>query len=105
MGTGVQNASVDGACHIPTSRGLEFTLKGTQKKAGGIIKLNTNAVKDLAATQAVPGDSVDEGSSPELPAKKAKQPAKPAAGVPARGQGGDGAIAGGGAFGSRAGPP
>eukprot|EP00873_Tetraselmis_striata_P006705 jgi/Tetstr1/426969/TSEL_017182.t1 len=29
---------------------------------------------------AVPGDNVDEGSSPEPPAKKAKQPAKPAAG-------------------------
>eukprot|EP00873_Tetraselmis_striata_P035697 jgi/Tetstr1/455961/TSEL_042742.t1 len=37
------------------------------------------------------------------PVKKAKQPTKPAAGVPARGRGGDGAMAGGGAFGSRAG--
>eukprot|EP00873_Tetraselmis_striata_P011525 jgi/Tetstr1/431789/TSEL_021284.t1 len=42
----------------------------------GIIKHNPNAVKNLAATQAVPGDNVDEGSSPEPPAKKAKQPAK-----------------------------
>eukprot|EP00873_Tetraselmis_striata_P045886 jgi/Tetstr1/466150/TSEL_010711.t1 len=72
-------------------------------RAGGIIKHNTNAVNNLAATQAVPGDNVDEGSSPELPAKKAKQPAKPAAGVPARGRGGAGARAVGGAFGSRAG--
>eukprot|EP00873_Tetraselmis_striata_P043634 jgi/Tetstr1/463898/TSEL_008709.t1 len=69
-------------------------LKGEEelceKRAGGIIKHNTNAVKNLAATQAVPGDNVDdEGSSPEPPAKKAKQPAKPAAvGVPARGRGG-----------------
>eukprot|EP00873_Tetraselmis_striata_P043235 jgi/Tetstr1/463499/TSEL_000748.t1 len=40
------------------------------KRAGGIIKHNTNAVKNMAATQAVPGDSnVDEGSSPEPPAK------------------------------------
>eukprot|EP00873_Tetraselmis_striata_P043062 jgi/Tetstr1/463326/TSEL_008250.t1 len=74
-----------------------------QKRAGGIIKHNTNAVKNLAATQAVPGDNVDEGSSPEPPAKKAKQPAKPAAGGLARGRGGAGARAGGGALGSRAG--
>eukprot|EP00873_Tetraselmis_striata_P012486 jgi/Tetstr1/432750/TSEL_022116.t1 len=75
------------------------------KRAGGIIKRNTNAVKNLAARQAVLGDNVDEGSSPEPPAKKTKQPAKPAGGGPARGRGGDGARAGGGAFGSRAGPP
>eukprot|EP00873_Tetraselmis_striata_P004044 jgi/Tetstr1/424308/TSEL_014875.t1 len=47
--------------------------------AGRAASSNTNAVKNLAATQAVPGDNVDEGSSPEPPAKKAKQPAKPAA--------------------------
>eukprot|EP00873_Tetraselmis_striata_P021930 jgi/Tetstr1/442194/TSEL_030344.t1 len=74
-----------------------------QKRAGGIIKLNTNAVRNLAGTQAFPGDNVGEGSSPEPPAKKAKQPAKPAAGVPARDRGGAGVRAGGGAFGSRAG--
>eukprot|EP00873_Tetraselmis_striata_P023453 jgi/Tetstr1/443717/TSEL_031707.t1 len=62
-----------------------------QKKAGGNIKHNTKAVKKLAATQAFPGDNVDEGSSPEPPAKKAKQPAKPAAGVQARGRIGAGA--------------
>eukprot|EP00873_Tetraselmis_striata_P017301 jgi/Tetstr1/437565/TSEL_026237.t1 len=49
--------------------------QGRKKRAGGIIKPNTNAVKSLAARQAVPGDNVDEGSSPEPPAKKAKQPA------------------------------
>eukprot|EP00873_Tetraselmis_striata_P027152 jgi/Tetstr1/447416/TSEL_034850.t1 len=54
-------------------------LKQHQKKAGGIIKHNTNAVKNMAATQAFPGDSVDEGSFPEPLAKKTKQPAKPAA--------------------------
>eukprot|EP00873_Tetraselmis_striata_P006977 jgi/Tetstr1/427241/TSEL_017428.t1 len=74
-----------------------------QKRAGGIIKHNTNSVKNLAATQAVPGDNVDEGSSPEPPAKKAKQPAKPAAGGLVQGRGGAGARAGGGALGSRAG--
>eukprot|EP00873_Tetraselmis_striata_P014641 jgi/Tetstr1/434905/TSEL_023902.t1 len=73
-----------------------------EKRAGGIIKHNTNAVKNLAATQAVPGDNVDEGSSPEPPAKKAKQPAKPAAGGLALGRGGAGARVGGGALGSRA---
>eukprot|EP00873_Tetraselmis_striata_P022851 jgi/Tetstr1/443115/TSEL_031171.t1 len=67
-------------------------------RAGGIIKRNTNAVKNLAATQAVPGDNVDEGNSPEPPAKKAKQPANPP-----QGRGGAGARAGGGALGSRAG--
>eukprot|EP00873_Tetraselmis_striata_P002645 jgi/Tetstr1/422909/TSEL_013690.t1 len=56
-------------------------LKQLHKKACGIIKHNTNAVKNLAATQALPGDNVDEGNSPEPPAK---QPAKPAAGVPRR---------------------
>eukprot|EP00873_Tetraselmis_striata_P039901 jgi/Tetstr1/460165/TSEL_005481.t1 len=53
-------------------------------EAGGIIKHYTNTVKKLAATQAFPGVNVDEGgSSSEPPAKKAKQLAKPAAGVPA----------------------
>eukprot|EP00873_Tetraselmis_striata_P028590 jgi/Tetstr1/448854/TSEL_036080.t1 len=41
-----------------------------QKRAGGIIKHNTNAVKNLAATQAVSGDNVDEGSSPERPGQE-----------------------------------
>eukprot|EP00873_Tetraselmis_striata_P003220 jgi/Tetstr1/423484/TSEL_014163.t1 len=54
--------------------GLVGVLAQQQKRAAGIIKHNTNAVKNLAATQAVPGDNVDEGSSPEPPAKKAKQP-------------------------------
>eukprot|EP00873_Tetraselmis_striata_P039209 jgi/Tetstr1/459473/TSEL_004840.t1 len=82
----------------PKLHGLVGVLKQQQKREGGVIKDNTNAVKNLAATQAVPGDNVDESSSPEPPAKKAKQPAKPAAGVPARGRGGVGA----GAIGSRA---
>eukprot|EP00873_Tetraselmis_striata_P002408 jgi/Tetstr1/422672/TSEL_013470.t1 len=124
MGTGVNNASVDGPSHTLTSRRLESTLKGRggglrgdaalgsrsstyglegvlkqqQKRAGGIIKHNTNAVKGLTATQAFPGDNVDEGNSPEPPPKKAMQPAKPAARVPARGRDGDGSMAGGGAF-------
>eukprot|EP00873_Tetraselmis_striata_P000903 jgi/Tetstr1/421167/TSEL_012210.t1 len=58
-------------------------LKQYYKKAGGIIKHNTNVVKNLAATQDFPSDNVDEGNSPEPPAKKAKQPTKAAAGVPA----------------------
>eukprot|EP00873_Tetraselmis_striata_P029419 jgi/Tetstr1/449683/TSEL_036751.t1 len=78
-------------------------LPQLQKRAGGIIKHNTIAVKKLAATQANPGDNDDECSSPEPPAKKAKQPAMPAAGGPARGRDGAGARAGGGAFRSRAG--
>eukprot|EP00873_Tetraselmis_striata_P041854 jgi/Tetstr1/462118/TSEL_007186.t1 len=76
-------------------------LKQHQKKAGGIIKHNTNAVKSLAAKQAFAGDNVEEGSSPEPPTKKAKQPAKPAAGVPARGRGGAGAKVGVGRSGLR----
>eukprot|EP00873_Tetraselmis_striata_P032862 jgi/Tetstr1/453126/TSEL_040148.t1 len=74
MGTGVQNASVDGPCqHTPTSRGLESNLKTQeQKRAGGIIKHNINTVNNMAATQAVPGDKVGEGSSLDPPAKKAK---------------------------------
>eukprot|EP00873_Tetraselmis_striata_P008113 jgi/Tetstr1/428377/TSEL_018411.t1 len=83
--------------------GLVGVLKQQQKKAGGIIKQNTNAVKNLAATQVFPGDNVDEGSSPEPSAKKAKQPAKPAAGVLAPGGGGAWARARGETFGSRAG--
>eukprot|EP00873_Tetraselmis_striata_P026062 jgi/Tetstr1/446326/TSEL_033869.t1 len=69
---------------------LPCVLVHKQKRAGSIIKHNINAVKNMAAMQAVPGDNVDEGSSPEPPAKKAKQPAKPAAGGPGwcRGQGG-----------------
>eukprot|EP00873_Tetraselmis_striata_P006603 jgi/Tetstr1/426867/TSEL_017081.t1 len=37
---------------------------------------------------AFPGNNVDEGNSPEPPAKKAKKPTKSAAGVPAMGWGG-----------------
>eukprot|EP00873_Tetraselmis_striata_P028741 jgi/Tetstr1/449005/TSEL_036230.t1 len=70
-----------------------------QKRAGDI-----GTTPALVATQAVhPGDNVDEGGSPEPPAKKAKQPAKPAAGGPARGRDGAGARAGGGALVSQAG--
>eukprot|EP00873_Tetraselmis_striata_P029937 jgi/Tetstr1/450201/TSEL_037240.t1 len=68
------------AASSPKLHGLVMGVVAQQRKrAGGIIKHNTNAVKNLPATQAVPGDNVDEGSSPESPAKKAKQPAKPAA--------------------------
>eukprot|EP00873_Tetraselmis_striata_P016587 jgi/Tetstr1/436851/TSEL_025628.t1 len=89
-----------GTAASPKLHGLVGVLKQRQKRTGGIIKHITNAVKNLAATQAFPGDNVDEGSSPKPPAKKAKQPAnKPASGVPARGRSGDGAMAGGGAFG------
>eukprot|EP00873_Tetraselmis_striata_P013779 jgi/Tetstr1/434043/TSEL_023187.t1 len=66
-----------GTAASPKLHGLVGVLTQQQKRAGGIIKHNTNAVKNLAATQAVPGDNIDEGSSPEPPAKKAKQPTKP----------------------------
>eukprot|EP00873_Tetraselmis_striata_P038218 jgi/Tetstr1/458482/TSEL_004336.t1 len=88
-----------GIAASPKLHGLVGVLAQQQKRAGGIIKHNTNAVKNLAATKAVPGDNVDEGSSPEPPAKKAKHPAKPAAGGLARGHGGAGTRAGGGALG------
>eukprot|EP00873_Tetraselmis_striata_P024145 jgi/Tetstr1/444409/TSEL_032298.t1 len=83
-----------GTAASPKLHGLVGVLAKQQKRAGGIIKHNTNAVKNLAATQAVPGDNDHEGSSPEPPAKKVKQPAKPAAGGPARGRGGAGARVG-----------
>eukprot|EP00873_Tetraselmis_striata_P026841 jgi/Tetstr1/447105/TSEL_034543.t1 len=92
-----------GTAASPKLHGLAGVLTQQQKSAGGIIKHNTNEVKNLAARQAVPGDNVDEGSRPEPLAKKAKQPAKPAAGGPAQGRGGARARAGGGALGSRAG--
>eukprot|EP00873_Tetraselmis_striata_P043160 jgi/Tetstr1/463424/TSEL_000728.t1 len=116
MGTGVKNASVDGPSQNFTSRELEsphpesstawwecWRSSRRGRAASSSKQHNTNAVKNLAATQAVPGDNVDEGSSPQPPAKKAKHAAKHAAGVPARGRGGAGARAGGGAFGSRGG--
>eukprot|EP00873_Tetraselmis_striata_P002894 jgi/Tetstr1/423158/TSEL_013926.t1 len=90
-----------GTAASPKLHGLVGVLAQQQKRSGGIIKHNTNAVENLAAI-AVPGDNV-EGSSPEPPAKKAKQPAKPADGGLAQGRGGAGARAGGGALGSRAG--
>eukprot|EP00873_Tetraselmis_striata_P039087 jgi/Tetstr1/459351/TSEL_004745.t1 len=62
----------------PQLHGFVGMLKQHLKRPGGIIKHNTNAVKNLAATQTFPGDKVDEGSSSEPPAKWAKQPAKPA---------------------------
>eukprot|EP00873_Tetraselmis_striata_P005080 jgi/Tetstr1/425344/TSEL_015793.t1 len=92
-----------GTTASPKLHGLVGVLAQRQKRAGGTIKHNTNAVKNLAATQAVPGDNVDEGCSPEPQPKKAKQPAKPATGGLARGRGGAGARAGGGALGSPAG--
>eukprot|EP00873_Tetraselmis_striata_P040879 jgi/Tetstr1/461143/TSEL_006281.t1 len=88
-----------GTAASPKLHGLGV-LAQQHKSAGGIIKHNTNAVKNLAATQAVPGDNVDEGSRPEPPAK---QLANLAAGGWARGRGGAGARAGGGALGSRTG--
>eukprot|EP00873_Tetraselmis_striata_P005308 jgi/Tetstr1/425572/TSEL_015995.t1 len=97
----VVSLSLAGTAAFPKLHGFVGVLAQQQKRAGGIIKHNTNAVKNLAGTQAVPGDNVDEGSRPEAPAKKTNQPAKPATGVPARGRGGAGAKAGGGAFGSR----
>eukprot|EP00873_Tetraselmis_striata_P010882 jgi/Tetstr1/431146/TSEL_020858.t1 len=70
-----------GTATSPKLHGLMGVLAQQQKRAGGIIKHNTNPANNLAATQAISGDNVDEGSSPEPPAKKAKQPAaKPAAG-------------------------
>eukprot|EP00873_Tetraselmis_striata_P027842 jgi/Tetstr1/448106/TSEL_035404.t1 len=74
-----------GTAASPKLHGSVGVLAQQQKRAGGIIKHNTNAVKNLAATQAFSGDNVDEGSSPEPPAKKAEQPAKPTVGVSARG--------------------
>eukprot|EP00873_Tetraselmis_striata_P027392 jgi/Tetstr1/447656/TSEL_035014.t1 len=97
------NVMFKGEEEVCEVKGLVGVLAHQQKRAGGIIKHNTHAVKNLAATQAVHGDNVDEGSSPEPPDKKAKQPAKPAAGVPARGRGGAGAKVGGGAFAWRGG--
>eukprot|EP00873_Tetraselmis_striata_P007876 jgi/Tetstr1/428140/TSEL_018192.t1 len=76
--------SLAGTAALPELHGFVGMLKQQQKKVGGIIKRITNAVKSMAATQASPGDNIDEGGSPEPPAKKAKQPAKPAARVPAR---------------------
>eukprot|EP00873_Tetraselmis_striata_P035717 jgi/Tetstr1/455981/TSEL_042760.t1 len=57
--------------------------------------------------RAVPGENVDEGSSPEPPAKKAKQPAKPAAGGLAQGLvvPGPGRAVGRSGRGPAAGPP
>eukprot|EP00873_Tetraselmis_striata_P017027 jgi/Tetstr1/437291/TSEL_002775.t1 len=47
----------------PNFHGLVGVLKLQQKRASGIIKHNTNAVKNLAATQAFPGDNVDEAAA------------------------------------------
>eukprot|EP00873_Tetraselmis_striata_P001517 jgi/Tetstr1/421781/TSEL_012684.t1 len=69
-----------GTATPPKLHGFVGVLKQQQQKKGGIIvKHNTNAVNNLAATQPFPGDNVDKGSSLEPPAKRAKQPAKPAA--------------------------
>eukprot|EP00873_Tetraselmis_striata_P036122 jgi/Tetstr1/456386/TSEL_043120.t1 len=71
----------------PKLHGLVGVPAWHQKRAGGIIKHNTNAVNNLAATKDVPGDNVDEGSSPEPPARKASSPpsrrleCRPGAGV------------------------
>eukprot|EP00873_Tetraselmis_striata_P003351 jgi/Tetstr1/423615/TSEL_001387.t1 len=66
-----------GTAASPKVHGLVMgVLARQQKRSGGIIKHNnTNAVKNLAATQAVPGDNVDEGSSPEPP--RPRRPSSP----------------------------
>eukprot|EP00873_Tetraselmis_striata_P043399 jgi/Tetstr1/463663/TSEL_008524.t1 len=63
-----------GTAASPKLHGLVGVQPQQQKRAGGIIKHNTNAVKNMAATQAVHGDNVDEGSSPEPPAKTHRFP-------------------------------
>eukprot|EP00873_Tetraselmis_striata_P013168 jgi/Tetstr1/433432/TSEL_022706.t1 len=65
--------SLAGTAASPKLHGLVGVLAQQHERAGGIIKHNTNAVKNLAATQAVLGDNVDGGNSTEPPAKKAKQ--------------------------------
>eukprot|EP00873_Tetraselmis_striata_P040116 jgi/Tetstr1/460380/TSEL_000058.t1 len=49
-----------GTAASPKLHGLAGVLAQQQKRAGGIIKHNTNAVKNLAATQAVPGDNIHQ---------------------------------------------
>eukprot|EP00873_Tetraselmis_striata_P016890 jgi/Tetstr1/437154/TSEL_025914.t1 len=61
----VVSLPLPGTAASPKLHGLVGMLAQQQKRAGGIIKHNTNAVKNLAAMQAVPGDIIDEGSSPE----------------------------------------
>eukprot|EP00873_Tetraselmis_striata_P002099 jgi/Tetstr1/422363/TSEL_013203.t1 len=79
-----------GTAASPELHGFVGVLKQNQKKVGGIVKHNTNAVKNEAATQAfvIPGDNVYKGSSLEPTSRKAKQPVNLAARVPARGRGG-----------------
>eukprot|EP00873_Tetraselmis_striata_P017589 jgi/Tetstr1/437853/TSEL_026493.t1 len=54
----------------PELNGIMGVLRQPHKKSGGIIKHNTNAVKNLAATQAFLGDNVDEGSIPGDPGQE-----------------------------------
>eukprot|EP00873_Tetraselmis_striata_P041569 jgi/Tetstr1/461833/TSEL_006912.t1 len=83
----VVSLPMSGTAASPKLHGLVGVMAQQQKRAGSVIKHNTNAVKNLAATQAVPSDNVDEGSSPEPPAKKASNPpsrrleCRPGAGV------------------------
>eukprot|EP00873_Tetraselmis_striata_P021775 jgi/Tetstr1/442039/TSEL_030220.t1 len=42
----------------------------SEAAVGGTIKHNTDAVKNLAATQAFPDDNVDDSSSPEPPGQE-----------------------------------
>eukprot|EP00873_Tetraselmis_striata_P017985 jgi/Tetstr1/438249/TSEL_026818.t1 len=75
-----------GTAALLNLNGMVGVLRQQQNKAGGIIKHNTNAVENMAATQAFTRDIVDEGSSPKPPAKKSKQlPTKSAAEMPAHG--------------------
>eukprot|EP00873_Tetraselmis_striata_P025415 jgi/Tetstr1/445679/TSEL_003484.t1 len=117
----VKNASADGPSHaLTTSRRLQFTLKAKDKAVLSAVfdecwprDNQTGIPYPLKKTHRFPiaappytericytTYNVGEGSSPEPPAKKAKQPAKPAAGGLVQGRGGAGARAGGG---SRAG--
>eukprot|EP00873_Tetraselmis_striata_P003909 jgi/Tetstr1/424173/TSEL_014779.t1 len=63
-----------GTAASPKLHGLVGVLAQQQKRAGGIIKHITNAVKNMAPKQAVPGDNVDEGSSPYPRPRKPSSP-------------------------------
>eukprot|EP00873_Tetraselmis_striata_P025835 jgi/Tetstr1/446099/TSEL_033699.t1 len=67
----VMSPPLAGTAASPKLQALAGVLAQQHKKAGSIIKHNTIAAKHLAATQAFPGDNVDEGSRSEPPAKKA----------------------------------
>eukprot|EP00873_Tetraselmis_striata_P006942 jgi/Tetstr1/427206/TSEL_017394.t1 len=103
-------AAIAGTAASPKLNGMVGVLRQHQKKPGGIIKHNTNAVKNLAATQAFTGDNYLTSTRAAIariprPRRPSSPPSQRMECRPIQGRGDAGARARGGAGARAAGGP